>query len=1322
MGLIGSLKIKFNISYLFAFLLFGLTNGLKAQCDFYETITVSTSGYQSGAGYSQKYVLVDDASDLVIAINTTGIFTPAGGDYRIYAINYEDPQPSILAVNSLWSDISDYAVNHCMQYIGPYTGSSFALCDDVCNGYNIVVSASGYTATVGFDEKYVLVNAAGTILATNTTGIFTPADYSNTAGVYSVYAVNTDDATVKAEIDDLGLWSDVVALESATCFDILGPRYVEVLSAPTGAPTNLDTVSVDKTQIVISWTLGTGSTNTLVVIKEGSAPSDPVTETSYTASAAFGSGDDLGAGSYVVYNGGGTSVTVTSLNPGTTYYVEAWSLNGTCYFGTNINDNWTTDYNYLYVDDDANTNDIWTPGVTGVDGGGCGTTANPCRTVQYVFNNNLLTSADIIRVDAGTYVENDMDPANDDDNITIQGAGQTLTIFDPAGAANRCFVFESNSSITLKDFTIQNASKSADGVAIRYVENTPGTYSVKLNNITIDNCDASSIGYSGGGLYVSSTATVNVSVTNCEFKNNDVSGKGAGIYLDGGATSNTISKCIFQNNSSTSDGPAIYDKDGNTTITNCLFYENTFSDGTAEGIVHFATGTNEVQMCTFADNPANDDCLYAGGGTTNVFNSIFYGNTNGGAYYDFDKAGGASVNVDYCIYERYHNISAPTNSLTSNPLFVSAASDNYHLTSSSPAIDAGDGANPSTDDLDGAVRISPNEDMGCYEGDGCSSLVSLMTAASGINFTSVSSTSMTINWTRGNGAGVVVVVRESSSNVGDPLSYTDYSGFATDWSAQVGTASTDGGNSYIVYQGTGTNVTLTNLLPETTYYVEVWEYLILEECYQTSPDAGSQQTAVCDLVWTGATDSDWGTSTNWDLNTVPTKECSVTITTSGTAPIIDASEVAKCKNLRINSGATLTADMTSGGGGSYEIWGNIVNEGTFASGASLDKNIELHGTGKTLQGTGTFIDASPALDFEQVEGDMTLASDVALDDIVVTAGSFSLNTFNLSVTDLTLSGGTYAQNTGTTYIGGVFTTGGTFDENTGTTHFNGAVDQTIPSETYYDVIIDGVNSKTKTIGNGTTVIVSNNLTLQNPSTAGGEITTDDDVSIGSALNIGVTGNALTFNVTDNGRLYRATSGTGFTMGNDVDHQINVTYDDATNAFLSSFSDSPLQFYGTVTYNNGTATLQKVIAANYYNLTISGGNNNRVGQGVINVANDLTVNAGTFTLGGTTDVDDEVFLNGGTLSASSYTLYVGGDFVTAGGSFSEGTSTVEFDGGSTQYVNVTTEGGTTPESVDFIFYNLNIVGSDVRIYCDVSSYSVTVSNDLNISGTLKNIEK
>jgi len=113
-------------------------------------------------------------------------------------------------------------------------------------------------------------------------------------------------------------------------------------------------------------------------------------------------------------------------------------------------------------------------------------------------------------------------------------------------------------------------------------------------------------------------------------------------------------------------------------------------------------------------------------------------------------------------------------------------------------------------------------------------------AATGLNFSNVTTTSFQVNWTNGNGARRLVLIKQATAVDTDPvngMTYTVSPVFAG--GAQLGTA------NYGIYEGTGSTVNVTGLTPNTLYHVEVFEYnsLGLQTNYQTSPTLiGSQLT------------------------------------------------------------------------------------------------------------------------------------------------------------------------------------------------------------------------------------------------------------------------------------------------------------------------------------------------------------------------------------------------------------------------------------------------------------------------------------------------
>src|SRR5215213_155136 len=87
--------------------------------------------------------------------------------------------------------------------------------------------------------------------------------------------------------------------------------------------------------------------------------------------------------------------------------------------------------------------------------------------------------------------------------------------------------------------------------------------------------------------------------------------------------------------------------------------------------------------------------------------------------------------------------------------------------------------------------------------------------ASAMNFSNITSNSMTVNWTRGNGDGRVLIMRAGSAPNKFPLDGTDY---AASPPVDLG----DG--NYVVYSGVANNASVSNLNSNTNYQFRLYEY------------------------------------------------------------------------------------------------------------------------------------------------------------------------------------------------------------------------------------------------------------------------------------------------------------------------------------------------------------------------------------------------------------------------------------------------------------------------------------------------------------------
>ncbi|MGC6434323.1 MAG: beta strand repeat-containing protein, partial [Crocinitomicaceae bacterium] len=308
-----------------------------------------------------------------------------------------------------------------------------------------------------------------------------------------------------------------------------------------------------------------------------------------------------------------------------------------------------------------------------------------------------------IHVAAGTYTEDGVSISNKS-NISIIGAGIGSTIFDG-------------------DF------------GNRFMAITGTSDNISISNMKIMEMDEGTVNgtYSGGGMYITSSGTIEL--TSIEFKScrcdvNGGSGGGGAIYVGSSATVN-IYKSSFSNNRnsrthSAQDGGAICNT-GTIHIENSLFYNNPheYSYGYDGTIVFKGGGDGSIVNSTITYNLANNNGripLYVdgSGSTVTILNSILYGYPGG---YNIRRINTPTINSINCIgYNGNVWDGAETNCYTTTDFgFVNIGSYDFSLSSSSYCKDKGTSSIASpvsltapSDDFAGITR-SGNPDVGCYE-------------------------------------------------------------------------------------------------------------------------------------------------------------------------------------------------------------------------------------------------------------------------------------------------------------------------------------------------------------------------------------------------------------------------------------------------------------------------------------------------------------------------------------------------------------------------------------------------------------------------------
>jgi hypothetical protein len=426
--------------------------------------------------------------------------------------------------------------------------------------------------------------------------------------------------------------------------------------------------------------------------------------------------------------------------------------------------------------------------------------------------------------------------------------------------------------------------------------------------------------------------------------------------------------------------------------------------------------------------------------------------------------------------------------------------------------------------------------------------------------------------------------------VGSPitLSATTVGGASYSWTGPGSFVSSSQNPSF--------NYTLTNAGVYTVQVTVAGCSTTASTLVQTSTNAGQ---------WTGNVSSDWATAENWCTGVVPTNTTDVVIT-SGAAQMPVISTAVVCRNLTIQSGATLTTSAA----GTLSIAGTLTNSGTMTNNGTTVFN------GTIGQQTFTGVTAFNNLTLNNTNGLLLPAPITVSNNLTLTAGILNANNFNISI------GGNWTNNASTSAL-----TAGT-----STVTFNGTNAQAI---------------------GGSFATTFNNLTISN---IGNTVTLGVNTNVAGNLNIA----SGTFNLagfTAN----RTSAGGTLTVANNATLRIG-----GTQGYPANYTTNTLVVASTVEY---AGTNQTVASQTYGNVLLSSSSGAAVktfpGSG-FTIAGNLTTAVGSGTsvsftatsaiaIGGNVTLGTSTTFNGG-----SFTHTVGGNW-TNNGTFTGNTSTITLTG-------------------------------------------------------------
>ncbi len=387
-------------------------------------------------------------------------------------------------------------------------------------------------------------------------------------------------------------------------------------------------------------------------------------------------------------------------------------------------------------DQDASITTVWV-NLTAAPGGD-GSMEQPFTTVA----EGVAAGTGCVLVVGGQY----------DEMLTISAPVEIRGLTDPAatvidgGAGDPVFVVEAGASLTLRRLELNNGA-AVEGGCVRV--DSGGT--LILDQVVLDDCEASENGGAlwayqanvtitdsqvvdclsnngdGGGFYLDEST---LTVDNCYFENMDAD-KGYGGSMELVETHAVITRTHFVDSDANAGGAIDLFGDGSLSATGVLFeYGRAFTtQANGEGGAIASSGASlQVVNCTFADNlGASGAAIYFQTAdpqdTLEIRNSIFYKQDGGALRLDGLIDVPADADIEYNDFfgnkslvdgQTDPSVFAASN-LFVDPAFLAYAGpsdegNDFHLTTGSPLVDAGD-PDAAYDDLDASPA-----DMGCYGG------------------------------------------------------------------------------------------------------------------------------------------------------------------------------------------------------------------------------------------------------------------------------------------------------------------------------------------------------------------------------------------------------------------------------------------------------------------------------------------------------------------------------------------------------------------------------------------------------------------------------
>jgi len=227
--------------------------------------------------------------------------------------------------------VSNYGSANVSAYRNTSTGTgsiSFASAVNFTTGTN----PAGVNLTDldgdGKPDLAVLSRNSGTLGLYRNTATSGSINSSSFASVVN-YSTNSSPTFIATADLDGDTKPEIITSNQGTSSNISVFRNQNLAPKPTTAASNLSFSGISATTVTVSFTKGNGSKRLVLAKSLSAVNSAPSDSAGYSANSVFGSGAQIGSGNYVVYSDTGSSVNITGLTSGNSYYFTVFEYNGT---------------------------------------------------------------------------------------------------------------------------------------------------------------------------------------------------------------------------------------------------------------------------------------------------------------------------------------------------------------------------------------------------------------------------------------------------------------------------------------------------------------------------------------------------------------------------------------------------------------------------------------------------------------------------------------------------------------------------------------------------------------------------------------------------------------------------------------------------------------------------------------------------------------------------------------------------------------------------------------------------------------------------------